>query len=86
MLCWLASRPKPALGEVEEGADAGVGLAIVVAEGAFIIAAQLSDTVIDAEGPVVREGFADFEFDRFVFTLGVLVGVGLAVGMNSPPK
>src|ERR1700756_2156838 len=68
------------LREVEEGADAGVGLAVVVAEGAFIIAAQLRNTVVNAERPVMREGFADFEFDRFVFTLGIPVGVGLAVG------
>src|SRR5579863_1379046 len=67
------------LREVEQRADAGIGLAVVVAESAFIVALQLSYAIVDAESPIVREGLADFEFDRFVFTLGVLVGVGLAV-------
>src|SRR5258708_33706652 len=71
-----------ALGEVEERADSWVGLAVVVAEGAFIIASQLSDAVVDGERPVVREGFADLEFDRFVFPLWVFVSVGFAVGIE----
>src|SRR5579859_3375920 len=75
-------KAQPALGEVKEGADSGVGLAVVIAEGTLVVALQLSDTVIDAESPVVREGLADFELDRFVFTLGVLIGVGLAVGVE----
>src|SRR6202040_823736 len=65
-----------------EGADAGVGLVVVVAEGAFIVAFQLGDTVIDAKCPVVRESLADFEFHRFVFTLRVFVGVRFAVGVE----
>ncbi len=70
------------LGKVEEGADAGVGLAVVVAERAFIVPFQLSDAIVYAERPVVAEGLVHFELDRFVFTLGVLVGVGFAVGVE----
>jgi len=48
MLCWLARRPSWALCNVKERADTRVGLAVVVRKGAFIIALQLGDAIIDA--------------------------------------
>ena len=78
----IREKAQRTLGEVKQRAEARISLGIVVAVGAFIIASQLSDAVVDVESPIVREGFADFEFDRFVFTLRVFVGVWFAVGIE----
>src|SRR6266446_1320838 len=78
----ISKKTKRPLRKVEQRADAGVGLAIVVAERAFVIAAQLRYTVIGGKCPAVAEGLVHFELHGFVFTLGVLVGVWLAIAVE----
>src|SRR5438552_17814759 len=59
-----------------------MGLVVVVAERAFVVAAEPSDAPVGNESPIVAEALVHFEFDRLVFALWVLIGVRLAVGLE----
>src|SRR5712691_7102421 len=72
--------------KVKQRADAGIGLAVVVAKRAFVIPAQLRQAVVDGKGPVVAEGLVHFKLHRLVFTLGVLVGVRFAIAVELAAK
>src|ERR1700730_7669258 len=82
----IGEKTELALGEVKERADARVGLAVVVAERALVITAQLSEAVVHRECPVVAEGLVHFELHSLVFTLGILVAVRLAVCVELAAK
>src|SRR6266852_9562247 len=82
----ISKKTKRPLRKVEQRADARVGLAVVVAERAFVIAAQLRYAVIGGECPVVAEGLIHFELYSLVFAFRVPVGVWLAVRMEFPAK
>src|SRR5713101_9156546 len=76
----ISKKTKRPLRKVEQRADARVCLAVVVAERAFVVAAQLRYAVIGNQRPVVAEGFVHFKLHRLVFALRVFAGVWLAVG------
>src|ERR1700716_2230579 len=82
----VSDKSEHAFSEVEQRTDAGVGLAVVVAERAFVIPAQLRYPVIGGDCPVVAEGLIHFKFDSLVFTLRVLVSVWLAVCVELAAK
>src|SRR5262249_50065691 len=71
-----------AFGQVEQRADARIGLAVVVAERALVVAAQASDAPVGDKRPVVAEALVHFELNRLVFALRVFVGIWLAVGLE----
>src|SRR5262249_41486189 len=66
--------------EIEQGGDAGVVLAVVVAVGSLEISEDSGDGVIGAQLPVVREGFVDLDDHGPVFVNGIHESVGDAVG------
>src|SRR5438874_8285697 len=82
----IAQQAQFPFGQVKERADAGVGLAVVVAERAFVIPAQLCYAVVGGDRPVVAEGLVHFEFHSLVFTLRVSVSVRLAVCVELAAK
>src|SRR5229473_6539047 len=82
----ISKKTKRPLRKVEQRADARVGLAVVVAERAFVIAAQLRYAVIGGECPVVAEGLIHFELYSLVFAFRVFVGVWLAIPIELAAK
>src|SRR5258707_4729317 len=82
----LADKTEHAFGQVEQRANARVSLVVVVAEGAFVVAAEASDAIVGNQGPVVTEALVDFKFHGLVFTLGIFVGVRLAIGLEFTAK
>src|ERR1700682_430424 len=82
----IAQQAQLAFRKVKQRADSGVGLAVVVAERAFVIPAQLRYAVVGGDCPVVAEGLVHFELHSLVFTLRVPVSVWLAVCVELAAK
>ncbi len=65
-----------AIGEVEQRADVGIGLPVIVAERAFVVAGQAGNTPVGAQHPVVGERLVEFEFHRLVDVANLREAVG----------
>src|SRR5260370_5718648 len=65
--------------QVKQRADAGGGLAVVLAERAFIVSSQLRQAVVGGERPIGAKGLAHFELQRLVLTFRILVSIRLAI-------
>src|SRR5262249_27023732 len=57
-------------GEVKQRADARIGLTVVIAERAFIVSAQIGQTVVETHEPAAAESFVQLELGCLVFALG----------------
>src|SRR5438552_7838579 len=65
--------------EVEQRADAGIGLAIVVTQVAFVVSSQSGNSPIKEGLPAVRESPIQFELQRLVLAHSIREAVRLAV-------
>src|SRR6266851_792557 len=82
----IAQQAQVPFGQVKQRADAGVGLAVVVPERAFVIAAQLRYAVVGGNCPIVAEGLVHFKFHSLVFAFRILVSIRLAVPVELAAK
>src|SRR5947199_7137240 len=57
--------------EIKQRADAGVSLSVIIAERAFIVSTQISQTVVKPHQPAVAESFIQFKFSSLVVTDGI---------------
>src|SRR5207248_2414653 len=62
----VTQQAEVALDKVKERANARVALAIVIAEGAFVVPGELRPAVVGAHLPTGAEALVDFKFNRSV--------------------
>src|SRR6266851_4635085 len=82
----ILKKTKLPLRKVKQRADAGVGLAVVVAERTLVISTQLRYAVVGGERPVVAEGLVHFELHGLVLTFWIPVSVRFSIGVELPAK
>src|SRR6266851_1623545 len=82
----ILKKTKLPLRKVKQRADAGVGLAVVVAERTLVISAQLRYAIVGGERPVVAEGLVHFELHGLVLTFWIPVSVRFAIAVELPAK
>src|SRR5215472_5071989 len=79
----IAEQVHDARAEIEQRADAGIGLAIVIAERAFIVSAQIGQTIVEAHQPAFAEAPVEFELARLVIADRIDKAVGNAVRIRN---
>src|SRR5437773_8001285 len=78
----VAQQVEIAGSEVEQRADAGIGLSIVVTQVAFVVSSQAGNSPIKEGLPAVRKPTIQFKLKRLVFAHSIREAVRLAVRRN----
>src|SRR5580704_9966707 len=76
----IAKQAELASGEVKQRADARVRLAVVVAEGALVVAPEVAPLQVHERKPVMTEALVELELDRVITAFRIHEAVGNAVG------
>src|SRR5947199_10515955 len=66
--------------EIKQRADAGVSLPVIIAERAFIVSAQISQTVVKPHQPVPAERLVQFKFSSLIIANRIHEAVSNAIG------
>src|SRR5262249_39051467 len=75
----IAEQIEITLSEVEERADARIGLPIVIAEVAFKVALERRDAPVGKQLPTIGESLVEFDLHRLVEANGVGEAIGYSV-------
>ncbi len=76
----IAEQADDALREVEEGADPGIGLAVVIAEEAFIVPLQFGEAIVGANQEAAAEVLVQLDFEGLVAAYRRRIPIWFTVG------